>query len=83
MIEQFVFFQGIPGKETVSQAIEVILVPDKQMKACAEKFIAEHPEAFRTGGPDVHVFRNAPGAGRPGVGMTDGNRRVQRCRQFR
>ena len=56
MVEEFAFFQGSPGQQTVSQAIEVLLVPDEEMKARVVEFIAQHAEAFRVAGPDVSIF---------------------------
>jgi hypothetical protein len=56
MVEQFKFFLGSPGQQAVSQAIEVILVPDEKMKARVVEFIAQHTGEFRSGGPDVRIF---------------------------
>ena len=58
MVEQFAFFQGSPPRQTVSQAIEVILVPDAEMKPRVVEFIAQHAGAFRAAGPDVCIFPN-------------------------
>jgi hypothetical protein len=56
MVEEFVFFQGSPREQTVSQAIEVILVPNEEMKARVVEFIVQHADAFRPSGPDVSIF---------------------------
>jgi hypothetical protein len=56
LVEEFAFFQGSPRQETVSQAIEVILVPDAEMKARVVEFIAQHAAEFRAAGPDVCIF---------------------------
>jgi Putative abortive phage resistance protein AbiGi, antitoxin len=56
MVEQFAFFQGNPGQQTVSQAIEVILVPDEEMELRVIEFIGQHAGAFRAAGPDVSIF---------------------------
>jgi hypothetical protein len=56
MVEEFCYFRGTPGEKAISQAIEVILVPDERVKARIARFIAKRPESFRTGGPDISVF---------------------------
>ena len=57
MIDDFAFFIGIPGQQSVSEAIEVILVPDATMKAQVVEFIAQNASAFRgDGGPVVRIF---------------------------
>ncbi len=56
LIESFGFFDGIPSQKTVSQAIEVILVPDVQFGDCVAAYIEDHPQRFRDGGPEVRVI---------------------------
>jgi hypothetical protein len=55
LIDSFHFFNGLPG-QTVSQAIEVILVPDPQFADRVRKYIEEHPGSFREGRPAVKVL---------------------------
>jgi hypothetical protein len=55
MLQFFRFFDGLPG-ETVSQAIEIILVPSDAIKERVVAYIAGHPDAFRPGGPAVRIF---------------------------
>jgi hypothetical protein len=59
MLQFFRFFDGLPGK-TVSQAIEVILVPNDATKGKVESYIANHSESFRPAGPEVRVFGTTP-----------------------
>jgi hypothetical protein len=56
MVDEFAYFRGNPGQQTVSQAIEEILVPDEDMKAHVAEFITQHSSAFRADGPDVRIF---------------------------
>jgi hypothetical protein len=55
MLQFFRLFNGISGK-TVSQAIEVILVPSDAIKGRVAAYIADHPNKFRRGGPAIRVF---------------------------
>jgi hypothetical protein len=48
IIDHFRFFNGISGK-TVSQMIDVILVPDWRAKREVGKYIKQHPSAFKQG----------------------------------
>jgi hypothetical protein len=56
LVEQFAFFRGGPGQQTVSQEIEVILVPNEKMQARVVEYIAQHAVAFRADGPDVRIL---------------------------
>jgi hypothetical protein len=40
----------------VSQAIEVILVPDEKTRVQVTGYIVQHAEKFRAGGPIVRIF---------------------------
>jgi Putative abortive phage resistance protein AbiGi, antitoxin len=55
MLQFFRFFDGLPGK-TISQAIEVILVPSESTKQRVTAYIAGHLNKFRQGGPAIRVF---------------------------
>ena len=55
VIDHFRFFNGVSG-ETVSQMIDVILVPDRRAKQKIGKYIKEHPSAFKSGGPRVQLY---------------------------
>jgi hypothetical protein len=55
MLQLFRFFNGLSDK-TVSQAIDVILVPNAAIRDRVSAYIAAHPEAFCPGGPAVRAF---------------------------
>jgi hypothetical protein len=55
IIDHFRFFNGVSG-ETLSQMIDVILVPDRRAKQEIGKYIKEHPSAFKSGGPRVQLY---------------------------
>jgi hypothetical protein len=55
MLQFFRFFDGLPGK-TVSQAIEVILVPSDALRGRVAAYIANHSDSFRPGGPAIRIF---------------------------
>jgi hypothetical protein len=55
MLQLFRFFNGLSDK-SVSQAIEVILVPSDATKGRVTAYIADHRDNFRPGGPAIRVF---------------------------
>jgi hypothetical protein len=55
MLQLFRFFNGLPGK-TVSQAIDVILVPSDTLKHRVSEYMATHPNRFCSPSPVVRVF---------------------------
>jgi hypothetical protein len=55
MLQFFRFFNGLPEK-TVSQAVEIILVPSDATKTRVSAYIADHPDNFCPGGPAIRVF---------------------------
>jgi hypothetical protein len=55
ILDFFRFFNGLPGR-TVSQAIEVILVPSDAIKARVASYITDQTANFRPGGPAIRVF---------------------------
>jgi hypothetical protein len=55
IIDHFRFFNGVSGK-TVSQMIDVVLVPDRRAKRDVHNYIKANPSAFRVGGPRVQLY---------------------------
>jgi hypothetical protein len=55
MLQFFRFFDGL-SRESVSQAIEVILVPSEATKRQVAAYIVDHHDSFRAGGPAIRVF---------------------------
>ena len=55
MLQFFRFFNGLSGK-SVSQAIEVILVPSNATKRRVAAYIADHRDNFQAGGPAIRVI---------------------------
>jgi Putative abortive phage resistance protein AbiGi, antitoxin len=55
MLQFFRFFDGLPAK-TVSQAMEVILVPSDAIKCRVAAYIAHHAGKFCPYGPAIRIF---------------------------
>jgi hypothetical protein len=55
LIDGFWYFNGIPRRGTVSQAIEVVLVPDSAFGDRVREYVKAYPDQFRQGGPEVRV----------------------------
>jgi hypothetical protein len=55
MLQFFRFFNGLPGK-TVSQATEVILVPNDVVKKRVATYVADHHECFSSDGLGIRIF---------------------------
>jgi hypothetical protein len=55
MLQLFRFFNGLPGK-TVSQAIDVVLVPSAAIKRRVCEYINTQPERFCSPSPLVRIF---------------------------
>jgi hypothetical protein len=55
MLQFFRFFNGL-SRKTVSQAIEVVLVPSDALKRRVLKYIETYPDRFRSPNPVVRVF---------------------------
>lgn len=55
IIDHFRLFNGLKT-QSVSQMIDMILVPDMAAKSWMKTYIAKHPSAFRPGGPRVRLF---------------------------
>jgi hypothetical protein len=62
ILQFFRFFNGLPGK-TVSQAIEVVLVPSDAVKARVAAYVVDHPDSFQPGGPAIRVFGESAARG--------------------
>jgi hypothetical protein len=56
VVDSFQFFNGLPGKETVAQLIDTILVPDESEAKWVRKFVAERTCQFEASGPKVITF---------------------------
>ena len=56
VIDSFRYFDGLPGKETVAQLIDTILVPDESEAQWVAKFIAGHASQFGENVPKVITF---------------------------
>ena len=55
MLQFFRFFNGL-SRKTVSQAIEVVLVPSDALKRRVLKYMETYPDRFRSPNPVVRVF---------------------------
>jgi hypothetical protein len=55
ILDFFRLFNGLPGK-TVSQAIEVVVVPSDVIKARVASYVADHTADFRPSGPAIRLF---------------------------
>ncbi|MFZ0236530.1 MAG: hypothetical protein WAL37_04055, partial [Xanthobacteraceae bacterium] len=53
-IDHFKYFNGID--KTVSQMIEVILVPDRAAKRHIKQYVDTHRTLFRPNGPNIQLF---------------------------
>jgi len=60
VLDFFRFLNGLAG-ETVSQAIEAILVPDKALRTRIEDYVTNHPDRFCRSRPAVRVFGERSG----------------------
>jgi Putative abortive phage resistance protein AbiGi, antitoxin len=56
VIDSFQYFNGLPGKETVAQLIDTILVPDEAEAQWVRNFVAGHPSHFGASVPKVITF---------------------------
>ncbi len=56
LIDSFWFFKGIPGRQTVSQMVEVITVPDASFGHRVSNYIADNPARFSPRGPEIRVL---------------------------
>ncbi len=56
VIDSFRYFNGIPGKATVAQQIDSIIVPDEKEKDWVETFILTHSTLFGGTQPKVVAF---------------------------
>jgi hypothetical protein len=56
VVDSFQYFKGLPGKETVAQLIDTILVPDESEAKWVTDFVAGHPSHFGAGVPKVVTF---------------------------
>jgi hypothetical protein len=61
VVDSFQFFNGLPGKETVAQLIDTILVPDEPEAQWVRKFVAEPTSQFGASGPKVITFPTEDG----------------------
>lgn len=55
MIESFHFFNGIPGKESISKKIEKIRCPTEDFRKRISDYVSSHTDKFKDGGPDIVV----------------------------
>jgi hypothetical protein len=55
MMDFFRFFDGLPDR-TVSQAIDVILVPNRALRERVTDFVSRNPQRFRATGPAIRIF---------------------------
>lgn len=55
MINSFWFFDGIPGREKISEKIEVILVPSESYKSKVEDYIRKNKNRFKANGPSIRL----------------------------
>ena len=55
MLDAFRFFNGLDG-QTVSQAIEVILVPNEALKTQVKEYVEIYPRKFCDSGPEIRIF---------------------------
>lgn len=56
LVNSFHFFNGVPGKETVAQLVEVIIVPNKVFADRVQNFVKQHKNIFRPDGPEIRVL---------------------------
>ncbi len=56
IIDSFQYFNGLPGKETVAQLIDTILVPDESEAQWVRNFVAGHASHFGASTPKVISF---------------------------
>lgn len=56
VIDSFQYFNGLPGKETVAQLIDTILVPDESEAQWVRNFVAGHVSYFGASIPRVITF---------------------------
>lgn len=64
LIDSFRLFNGIPGRKTVCQAIEVVLVPDERFRDQVLRYVDVNGSRFRDGGPEVKIAPSAQGQGK-------------------
>lgn len=56
VVDSFQYFNGLPGKETVAQLIDTILVPDESEAQWVKNFLAKHASQFGENIPKVVAF---------------------------
>jgi hypothetical protein len=56
VVDSFQYFNGLPGKATVAELIDTILVPDESEAQWVETFIAGHASHFGTSAPKIITF---------------------------
>jgi hypothetical protein len=56
VIDSFRYFNGLPGKETVAQLIDTILVPDEAEACWVRNFVAQRADQFGGKDPNLIIF---------------------------
>jgi len=56
LIDSLLFFNGLPGKSTVAQLIDTILVPSETEARWVENFVLEHASLFTSPNPRIEIF---------------------------
>lgn len=56
LVNRFHYFNGIPHVDTVSQGVEVVYVPNGDLKERVEKYVVANPKRFNGEGVEVRVF---------------------------
>jgi Putative abortive phage resistance protein AbiGi, antitoxin len=62
VIDSFLYFNGMSGRQTIAQLIDTILVPDEAEARWVKTFLVEHADYFGTVKPNIIIFPGEEGS---------------------